>query len=585
MKSLLTIICIFNFNILLSCGKKISVEDVVGKSIEEVKPHHCILWTNLFDGVIYNSQHLKSHQRFLKNLLSKVPTTQMSINKPTSFTPGFYLYDVNISAPIHYFYFIAQDHGKNDARKIIDVIVKIFNSIMHMSVPKFLLVIHQRRSFSPTIKEILRIARLDNYVDFVVLQVIQNKPPVLFRNNFVSGKIEVQNNASLNSKLFPDYFQHLKEYNLRVGVPYDWSSKKKGFFLYPARLEPNSRLDKLYEYFAESLNVTTTFAIVDSPIRNENIKKHNVEMVLDGNDIAFGIWNFNNIYILRYSKVQALVPLIEKTEIKASKNILYSFLILAAIIIGLFLFFKYSRYSAAGWSWLNIFQLMLGNSVNVQLPNLSAKLAYGFLLAISLFFITDLVSDLTSINYENKKVLLADSVDEILQKKLAVCTPHNKEVFKILSEFCTDKQREVLNINKDCTNIKENEIMIAFELIAEMRQYQNQLDDIDNSKVEDMGLPIIINAVFFRENSVFRTKFSIADSRFREFGLDVKWALDLKVRRLEKKGSVIDTDDDALVRSLILILLVGWGIAITVFLLELAWYHILSKFNLIVLEE
>ena len=96
MKFSVFIIYLFNFNILLICGKGMSVEDVVAKSIEEVKPHHCILWTNLFDGVVDKSKHLKNYQDFSKNLMSKIPTTQMSMNNPTSFVPGTYLYDVAV---------------------------------------------------------------------------------------------------------------------------------------------------------------------------------------------------------------------------------------------------------------------------------------------------------------------------------------------------------------------------------------------------------------------------------------------------------------------------------------------------------
>ena len=230
---------------------------------------------------------------------------------------------------------------------------------------------------------------------------------------------------------------------------------------------------------------------------------------------------------------------------------------------------------------------MLGSSANVQLLNLPAKLAYGSLLIVSIFFISDMISDLTAINYENKKESIAETVDEVLDKNLSICTSNNFMLLKEISKLCTGKDRQVLNIKEYCygRNINKNEVMIGYELMAERRIYENLLEDIDNTTVVDVNLPILINILSFLPNSIFRIKFSESEARFKEFGLEAKWASDLKIRRVEKKTSVIEIDDQGLVRSLILFLLIGWGVSITVFLLELAWYHVLRKLNVIVLEE
>ena len=113
------------------------------------------------------------------------------------------------------------------------------------------------------------------------------------------------------------------------------------------------------------------------------------------------------------------------------------------------------------------------------------------------------------------------------------------------------------------------------------------MDNIDTSKVVKMNLPIIINVIFFRENSIFRTKFEVAETRFIKFGLEAKWASDLKVRRPKEKSRGIDTDDEGLVRSLIFFLLIGWSISITVFLPELDWSssRILKILQSIILKE
>ena len=145
----------------------------------------------------------------------------------------------------------------------------------------------------------------------------------------------------------------------------------------------------------------------------------------------------------------------------------------------------------------------------------------------------------------------------------------------------------MLNIKKMCysRNIDKNEVMIGYELRAKRKLYENLLDEIDNTTVVDMNLPILVNGMIFRTYSPFMRKFSESEMRFKEFGLEAKWALDLKIRRPEKKTSVIETDDHGLVKSLTLFLLIGWGVSITVFFLELLWYHVITKLNVLVLEE
>ena len=263
------------------------------------------------------------------------------MNKLPAFTRGTYLYNVNISAPIHYFYFISEDHGNEDRDKILRSFDKILYSNIYMSSSKFLLVYHQTKKSDQPIISILEYAKTKNFIDFVILQVIKNKPPTLYRKNFIPAMIERQTNMSRVLKLFPDN-NNMAGYNLRVGITQRWSFLKENPEGYPAHLVPHSRVDKFYQYFSEYVNVTTKFVVVNSYKRMESIRKQNLEMVLFGNDIVLGTGTFNHIYILRYSKVVSVVPLIDNTEITGSESNFRSFVDLLVIIIGIFLFFKYS---------------------------------------------------------------------------------------------------------------------------------------------------------------------------------------------------------------------------------------------------
>ena len=100
-----------------------------------------------------------------------------------------------------------------------------------------------------------------------------------------------------------------------------------------------------------------------------------------------------------------------------------------------------------------------------------------------------------------------------------------------------------------------------------------------------MDLPVIIYGLTFRDNSLFRKEFIESETQFREFGLDVKWARDLKVKRPKEKSIKSDEDKDALLLSLLLVIITGSGSSLAVFLLELAWYYIAERLIRKVLKE
>ena len=578
MKFLTVIIGALSFCVLWNISWSMSVQDLVARSVKEVKPRQCVVWTSIADGYV-KKEHLNNYQLVLKNLSSTIPAKVIDINNGVSFTRSSnYLYNVNISAPMHYF-FIAEDLKYFFSLPI--AFFNILNSIMYLSTPKCLLVIYQwSDSFNP-IETILKSARSFQYVDFVILQVNNNnKAPDVFRNNFSSGKIERYVNVSESFKLFPEMMKNLKGYRLRVGIDSAWPAAVKNLEGYPASLAPYSRLNNLYEYFSEFLNVTTKYVIVKRGInRVEIIKQHNLEMVLSI-DVTTVILNLNNVYILGYDKVTAVVPLIHQKELILSINNFYKFLAVSGAIIGIFLFFKYSRYSMGGWSILNIFKLILGNSASVQLQNIQSKIVYILIALISMFYITDLVSDLTAMNFKHTEELLAETVDEIFQKNLSICTATSRSSLRELSKMSPNKiTRKILNISEYCgkRNLKENEVMISFQLQSNIRVYENFLNGINNSTLVDMDLPVTTDGVTFRHNSAFRSKFADADTLFKEFGLEAKWASDLNVRRFEKENISTESDVESRVIPLVLIILIGSLIAFTAFIFENIWYHISTR--------
>ena len=51
-----------------------------------------------------------------------------------------------------------------------------------------------------------------------------------------------------------------------------------------------------------------------------------------------------------------------------------------------------------------------------------------------------------------------------------------------------------------------------------------------------MNLPTMIHVIQFKYISLFRSQFGEIDTRVKEFGLDIKWALDLNVNQMREKS-------------------------------------------------
>ena len=92
-----------------------------------------------------------------------------------------------------------------------------------------------------------------------------------------------------------------------------------------------------------------------------------------------------------------------------------------------------------------------------------------------------------------------------------------------------------------------------------------------------MNLLILIYTTQFRFFSSFRSKFYESEIRIKEFGLDVKWARDLKVDREMEKSNIDAGDDGVLVLSLIWVTALGSLVSIIFFIFELVWARISKK--------
>lgn len=560
------------------CSK--SVDYLVAKAVEEVKPRSSFWWTNFDERSAKNSDYLSSYRLSLKNLLSKVPTKQVNMKNLQPFNEHrkdeSLLFNLDFAAPLH-FIVIVEDNEKLYIEQLKNALKRIQGSIMYYSVPKFLIVFYQRKQSTDSIKKIFDLVTTSEFANLVILQVIRNKPPIQFYYNHASARIDTQNNS--NVKLFPDKMKIPSGYNIRVGVDEPWPKNYKDNEGFPAHLKRRIRLLKVYECFADSLNATSTFiaAHIHKSRKLVMIEK-NLEMFLGLSAFITFDYYLRYIYLSDYSKFVSLVPIITETKIIASKNILYSFFTMIGLIMSILLYFKYSRNSSSGWTFINIFKLMLGSSAEVQLQSIGSKIIYSFLLICSIFFVSDLVSNLTKINLVTHQQLLANSVDEILENNIKTSSTivHPRYLEILANGTSNNVHKLIVNINKVYSNdANVDEIFISTELDVQRALFNYKIKKVENNfEVVDMNLPTFIFAIAFSNKSLLKEKYAEIDTRIRESGIDIKWANELKVNRTDEENIKIDSSN----LLIIIPALIGieFFVGFFVLLLEVAWSRFIT---------
>ena len=586
----LIIIALF-FYMFFNSANSISVDDVVTMAIDEVKPHHCVFW-KLFRGSDATREYFVNDQMksILSNLLNKVPTALIDFSDPQPFmlyngdmsrdNNIFYKYNINISAPMHIFFSDPDLFKlKNNFEQYFSLLLKLISdSIMYLSSPKCLYLMHQRSDSFLMIKDILIIAKNFGFVDFTIIQMIRDSPTSLYYYNVSSNSTEIQKNITRNLQLFPDKIKNMNGYNLRVGV-YDthWPIYYKNNTFLPFHLCVLLKLFKVYEHFSEFLNVTSIIIPVDH-LRytwEEIFIKYDLEMALDGNSVAQTNTAFLDAYIYRFETFIAVVPIIHYSKVSLSIKIIYSFLSIAGIIATVLIFFKYSRNSSEEWSFLLIFELMLGFTSRFQPQTLRSKIVYFILLMFSIFLASDIVTNLTAIHFESNERSLVNDIDDVFKKNISIVSGFRRNYVDYLMTISSDeKVQKIFNLSKfsHAYFVRENEIKICSELGAELELFSLSSHEIpDNFTIMDFNLPTLIYCIQFKSVSPFRLKFGESEARIKEFGLDLKWEPNLKVFKPDKKKIDISEDVGELIYSLKLVMAFGSLVSIIFFIFELAW--------------
>ena len=189
-----------------------------------------------------------------------------------------------------------------------------------------------------------------------------------------------------------------------------------------------------------------------------------------------------------------------------------------------------------------------------------------------------MVTGITNIKFMSEERLLVNSVDDIFENDVFLCTFSSEYELKYLVEELSGEPKKVFirASNQKCPLDKwiENQVAINREDIGDLNvYYNNHLHGKERIRNVDLNLASIIQGIYFRENSVFRIKFADSLNRIYEFGLDNKWNSDCKIfYRIAKTNNVdLNSDDKSLIVAFAILMTFGILVSFLVFLFE-RWY-------------
>ena len=571
------LLCLFS---VLDWIKSFEIENSIEKVLKEVEPNRVTLHSDHC-----NVNASSNYIRTFKYLTNQVPTTTLNVNNFPKFVnwKAKTLYqNQNVSAPLHFF-ILNENNLKEFEKKLNNTFQYIRDSLFYLTTTKIILLINKKEISDKMRKSIIRLAFEYNFYDFAFMNCNSDFPLINNYNPFF--KMRLTKAFSNNSIFFPNLLKGLDGYNMRAGVyKEEWPDYYKNSAINYADDIDNylsMHLLKSYECFTYVLNVTTTF-IPGTKINY--IRNHVSYKKLDifiGKITYYPSGNLVCAYNVKPLKTVLLVPVVHEKNYEFNYEILSSVLILSGIIIIFLISAYFLKLNTNEWSLFNIYSLLMGIGTNINPRRcLRSSIIFFTLFTVSFFFVSDIVSDLTTLKYTSNEIPIIQSFQDVLEKNITVIFPYYPIELKYLKLASSGSILKIFNAAKlkyANENYSYDKVSIIFEDDAEKILLRNNgiLDGV-KLKISNLILFQMNYVVSFQCNSLIKNKFADIYTRILEAGLDIKWRSEYDhANKIMKRKDVqeIDEQNDSLPLILITLTVTLLVISSIVLLLEYFWFY------------
>lgn len=488
------------------------------------------------------------------------------------------MYNHHLASPLY----VIMLHQENDINAWFQYLgrssILLFDSYSYMSRTKIMLVFFKKNHSLQHSHTALRYIWAAQFFDFTIVEVSRNGLVQLTSTPLktIANTLGIGN----SSKFFPEKMKNLHGLELRIGKNRN-VSYRDNYGIHPAQ-NPRIHMIESLELFVSHRNISTTFLLFTTSNSVERLINNNGLAMMADNLVLFDMRVLKYGYITGTTRLVAIVPSVHSEFLDFSFQSILGPILGFCGSLGLSICAKWFLGSqGAQYSYLDIFQLLIGIGVSEQPPwRLPARIMFLTLMIFSIFGASDVIGILTTIQLQTIDALLVNGIDEIIEKNVTACSPHNpKYLTSFASEF-TPKihQTRLHTLNQQrCRWLKDgwmgSDVVILNELNAiDITTKYNQREDVSrNLEIVDLDLPVLPMAILFHPHTALRNEFAKFDRLVIETGLDRHWFSEYDFTPAEPAKDfpdIVEEDSGSTLTSLIIVLVIGLSSASLVFAME-----------------
>lgn len=540
----------------------------ISKLVTGLNPNHVTLFTN------NTLSSVKFMDSFFPEISGQTPTNLIDVSDIKNLTldaPKKMPFFLNPRKSTTYIFYFGKDYDVHNVYSILDDLAKISPIPMR---PKCLLAILDKDHRFDNLKNILRYAWSLKFLDFTTMRLDEDESKIVYTNFNPFTNVYTTRYLRNAKKVFPDKLNDVQKFPLNIPIyqyePYVTFENKSGV------LETGGVYSEYMKIMAKKMNFKIRYIIQNNMTFKEiflNLEKEKFNLMPSPFYVAPHVNKKNHLdsFVIDVTKLAVVVPVRKISRIYFSFEI-FVYIISFPLIISIFILFaKIFKFNSQVWSPLYILRVFIG------VPSSSPRRRIENHIFLLLALLSVIYSNIFFSKFEEMKVISEEenfhSIEELLKSEMkvySVYSAHKNDIEIIKNLFM---QGEKIKNNADCIQILIKTRFAACILSYLRAKYFSRINK------DDHGMPImkVTKLVVRKEFSAF--SYEKASPYAEKFDRVLQQIIECGFLKNRVKYNNVDSyydenteaTDDVLVEELVFITIVGWLLALIVFLREKLW--------------
>ena len=205
------------------------------------------------------------------------------------------------------------------------------------------------------------------------------------------------------------------------------------------------------------------------------------------------------------------------------------------------------------------------------------KIIFVFLFFFSVFFASNVCTNLTLFKYETQKHLLVENITEALKENVTIYDLAGTKIKETFLKTSIDNinykyYKKIGEVMKECHLYddisKFDNFIIVIPDTYDSVMISRRSDESKKFKTIETNFPPFLSIFYFEEYSPFLKKYYLLQQQFFENGMKKKNDMTIKNEIAEGVYNIFNPNNDTLIITLITVLITGFFISLVIFIYE-----------------